>query len=373
MPTSTTPTRTSPPAGKPGLHVVALGGTIASTVTSTGGVAPQVSAEDIAAAARLDTLPDGAPQMTFRQIAQVSSGSIELDHLVAVVHEARRAAARGIDGLVLTQGTDTLEDSAFVLSLLNDSGIPVVVTGAMRNPTLPGADGPANVRAAALAALDPRLRPLPSLVVMADEIHDPTAVTKSHASSVATFGSGPSLGPLGWVSEDRVVLGHMPASLAQGFTVPAEGRQGQGSSTGDRAPAAGLRRGSVQGASGAGTDWPKVAHVEVGLHDSLDLLDALPGLGYRGVVLAGVGGGHVPAWTVEKVVELARRVPVVLASRTGSGATLERTYGYRGGEIELLDASLHSAGRLHPRKARLLLTLALHFGVPAEQAFAQFR
>ncbi|GAA4284389.1 asparaginase [Brevibacterium daeguense] len=343
----------------PTLHVIALGGTIASSSSDTsGGVQPSASADEIAAAAQLDTLPTGAPEVTFEQLAQVGSGSITLEILAEVARSARRAAARGACGIVLTQGTDTLEDSAFVLSLLNDSGIPIILTGAMRNPTLPGADGPANVRAAAIVALDPRIRQLPALAVFADEVHDPTFVRKAHTSSIAAFTSGPAAGPLGWVVEDRLQLPHIPAALAlpAEFAVP----EAPGSETSQAAEPS------------AHSPFPEVAHIEVGLGESLRWIDQLPDLGYAGAVLAGVGGGHVPASTVERVERLAGRIPVVLASRTGSGSTLAHTYGYPGAEIDLLSRGLIRGGRLDARKSRLLLTLALGAGVAPAAVFEDF-
>lgn len=93
------------------LHVIALGGTIAATNSgsdASAGVSPSVSAREIAAAAGLDTLPGGAPEVTFDQVAQVGSGSITLGMLDAVVASARQARAEGARGVVLTQGTDTL-------------------------------------------------------------------------------------------------------------------------------------------------------------------------------------------------------------------------------------------------------------------------
>ena len=333
----------NPSAAPKRILIAALGGTIASTAQATAqGVSPQASGEDIAAAAGLDTLPFPA-QLEFAQIAQTGSGSITLAMLAQVVARAKEARAAGIDGVVLTQGTDTLEETAFALSVLNDSGVPVAVTGAMRNPTLPGADGPANVRAAIIAAADPRIAMLPAVAVFADEVHDPSFVRKLHSTSVATFSSGPAAGPLGWISEDSLILAHVPATLPGIFPVTS------------------------------GTEFPQVALIEVGLGDSLALLDALPQAGYAGAVISGVGGGHVPEWAVERVRSLAARMPVVYASRTGSGRTLEKTYGYPGAEYDLLAAGCIPAGRLDARKARLLLVLALAAKVSPQQAFAYFR
>ena len=125
---------------------------------------------------------------------------------------ANSRAPTEADGIVLTQGTDTLEESAFALWLLNDSATHIAATGAMRNPTLPGADGPANVRAAALTALSSLSSELPSTLVFNDEIHDPRFVRKSHVTSTAAFSSGPVLGAIGWISEDTVRLPHRPTA-----------------------------------------------------------------------------------------------------------------------------------------------------------------
>lgn len=335
------------------LHVIALGGTIASVPQedAAAGVAPSVTAEQIAQTAQLEALdlPDGPPRVTFDQLAQVGSGSITLSHLFSVVRATRAAAAAGADGVVLTQGTDTLEDSAFVLSLLNDAGIPIVLTGAMRNPSLAGADGGANVRSAAITALDPQIRGLAqdrrlaASLVFADEVFDPATAVKAHTTSVAAFTAGHGQGPLGWVSEDRLVLPHTPAAAPAlpGWTIPDQPSE-------PGAPA-------------------RVALIEAGLDDDLALLDALPDAGYRGCVLSGVGGGHVPETTVHRIAALANRMPVVLASRTGAGAVLQRTYGYPGAEIDLLGRGLISAGTLNARKSRLALVLALEFGTDFPQ------
>lgn len=347
----------------PRLHIIALGGTIASSpqTDAATGVTPSIGAEQIAAAAHLDTLAfdDGAPLVSFEQLAQVGSGSITLHHLFDAVRSIRRAAADGADGVVLTQGTDTLEDSAFALAVLNDAGIPVVLTGAMRNPSLPGADGGANVRAAARTALDPRIkeltadRRLAAALVFADEVFDPMSVTKTHTTSVAAFRAGLGQGPLGWVSEDRLVLPHVPAAsrAVAGWSVPeVPDRSTPESREGD------------QPVPEAAPSFPRVAVIEAGLDDDLSLVEELAEAGYAGCVLAGVGGGHVPQSTVGRVAALAAEVPVVLASRTGAGATLQRTYGYPGAEIDLLGRGLVTAGTLNARKARLALILALHFG-----------
>lgn len=325
----------------PHLLIAALGGTIASTADGSGGVAPALSGAEIAAAAGLDRIwPD--LQTDFTQVAQVSSANVTLEMLFDVVELARSTDAHGI---VLTQGTDTLEETAFALSVLNDSGVPIAVTGAMRNPTLPGADGPANVRAAALTALSPLARHLPAALVFNDEIHDPRHVRKAHVSSTAAFSSGPVLGAIGWISEDVVRLPHAPQQSLTG------------------SPFAGRSRPE---------SLPPVALAEVGLGEPAETFDRLGEAGFAGLVIAGVGGGHVPEHLVPAVTRLGAQTPVVLASRPGAGASLTRTYGYVGGEIGLLEAGLIPAGVLDARKARIALTLALSHDLDPAEVFAHF-
>src|SRR5699024_7116943 len=141
----------------PHLLLTALGGTIASTANATGGVAPALGGAELAAAAGLDGIWPDLPA-DFTQVAQVSSANVTLDMLFDAGALARGCAA---DGLVLTAGSGTPEEAAFGLWLLNDSGVHIAAAGAMRDPTLPGADGPANVRAAALTALSDQVSDLP--------------------------------------------------------------------------------------------------------------------------------------------------------------------------------------------------------------------
>ena len=213
----------------------------------------------------------------------------------------------------------------------------------MRNPTLPGADGPANVRSAALTALSDQVSDLPSSLVFNDEVHDPRFVSKSHTTSTAAFSSGPILGAIGWLSEDDLRLPHAPQP--------------------PKSPFAGLPRTS---------QLSKVALAEVGMGEPEETLDLIAGSGLAGTVVSGVGGGHVPEELLPAVARLAERMPVVLASRTGSGASLHRTYGYPGGEIGLLEAGLVPAGILDARKARIVLNLALSFGLDPAEVFAHF-
>ncbi len=323
----------------PHLLFAALGGTIASTANHLGGVAPALSGAEIAAAAGLEDIWPNL-HAEFAQVAQASSANVTLDILHDVVELARTSRATG---LVLTQGTDTLEESAFALWLLNDSGVPITATGAMRNPTLPGADGPANVRAAALAVMSPGLRHLPCTLVFNDEVHDPRFARKTHVTSTAAFSSGPVLGAIGWISEERVLAPHAPRPWSSPF---------------------------------AGRDRPQrfspIALVEIGMGEDPEAVRAIAESKYAGAVLSGVGGGHIPEHLITEVEDLAQRMPLVLASRPGAGASLTNTYSYPGGEIGLLTAGLIPAGILDARKARLLLSLCLSYHLDPAEVFAAF-
>ena len=202
-----------------------------------------------------------------------------------------------------------------------------MVTGAMRNPTLAGPDGPANLLAAVRVAASREAAGLGALVVFNDEIHAARFVRKTHTSSPATFHS-PSAGPLAWIAEGR-----------PRFTFRLPAHEGTPSSTGGEVPA--------------------VALLKVTLGDDSRLIEQIETLGYVGLVVEGFGGGRVPARVAPALGDLATRIPVVLASRTGSGEALHETYGFAGSEWDLLSRGLISADVLDGLKARILLSQLL--------------
>jgi L-asparaginase len=319
--------------------VYSLGGTIASTksASSTGGVTPQLSAADLIAA--IPELRDVADvtAVTFRQMP---SGDLSFADLIELARTIEKSFDTGTDGVVVTQGTDTIEETAFALDVLVRNPRPVVVTGAMRNSTVASPDGSANVLGAVRVAASPDAKGLGTLVVFNDEIHAARFIRKTHTSNLATFQS-PSCGPLGWLVEERVRVVMRVAPLALVGTVP-------------------------EGAA------PAVALIKCSLGDDARVLDQLQTLGYKGVVVEGFGGGHVPARVVASLDKLASRMPVVLASRTGSGELLKETYGFPGSERDLLSRGLISAGVLDGPKARVLLSLILSTDVERIRARAVF-
>ncbi|MEV4533423.1 asparaginase [Asanoa sp. NPDC049518] len=318
----------------PTVAVFSLGGTIAMTTGPDGGVVPALGAADLVAA--VPGLADTGISVEvtdFRRLPGAGLGFADLTALVAA------AAATGADGIVVTQGTDTIEETAYALDLLWTRDAPLVVTGAMRNPTLAGADGPANLLAAVRVAAAREARGMGCLVVMGDEIHAARWVRKTHTTSPAAFRS-PDTGPIGLVAEGR------PRILAG--TVRHRLRIDQ--------PTATVRTGVVP----------------VVLGDDGELLRRT-GAVLDGLVVAAFGVGHVPESTVDVLTELAKAKPVVLASRIAAGPVLTHTYGYLGAEADLLRRGLIGAGALDPYKARILLHLLLaasHDRAAIEEAFA---
>jgi L-asparaginase len=309
----------------PRVALLSLGGTIAMTAThSGGGAVPDRSPEQL-----LDAVPGLAEtgiEIEPVDLRRLPGASLGFDDLSAVGAAARERLAAGADGVVVVQGTDTIEETSYWLDLTHAGPQPIVVTGAMRNPSLAGADGPANLLAAVRTAAAPQAREQGVLVVFADEIHAARRVRKTHTSSPATFQS-PTGGPLGYVVEGEP----RPLNrLTHRMVVPV---------------AAGARR-------------PRVGIITIALGDQGELL---PGLADRldGLVVAALGAGHVPDHLVGPLAALSTRIPVVLASRTGSGSVLATTYGFAGSERDLLGRGLVSAGFLDPYKARILLHAVL--------------
>ncbi|WP_036530036.1 asparaginase [Nocardia sp. CNY236] len=310
MPTAEPPRRVT---------VFALGGTIAMGATAeTGGAALSLSAEQLLAAVpgSADT-GVGVDVVDFRRVPSAALRVSDISALAAAI----RDRARDTDGVVVIQGTDTIEETAYLLDLLHAGVEPIVVTGAMRNPTLAGADGPANILAAIHTAAHPDARGQGCLVVFNDEIHAARRVRKTHTISTATFRS-PNGGPLGYLVEG---VPRFLNRLAHRTVVPAD----------------------------PGDDI-RVALVPIVLGDDGTTVRAVADH-VDGLVIAGLGGGHVPPPLVEDLEALAARIPVVLASRTAAGSVLRSTYEFAGSERDLLARGLVCAGYLDALKARILL------------------
>lgn len=322
---------------KPSIRLLSLGGTITMTRTADGTISPNLTAADLVAAVPgIETYAKIATESPFK----LPGGSLTFDHLVSIAALIDQRFSDDVDGVVVIQGTDTIEETAFVLDLLVRSDKPVVVTGAMRGAEMPGADGPANILAATLVAGSVAAKGLGALAVLNDEIHAARFVQKSHTGAPSAFTS-PSAGPLGIVSENKV---RVQMRIARTPPLPkALGRK-------DAA----------------------VALAMIGLGDDGRLLKALPGLGFQGAVIAAMGAGHVPMTHAPLLEDLARQMPVVLATRVPAGPTFTATYGFQGSESDLLSRGLISSGNLSAVKARLLLALLLMGGADRTEIAREF-
>lgn len=308
---------------KPRILILSLGGTITMVPSAGGGIAPRLGAAELVAS--VPALADVAAIEAVSPL-RVASPSLSLANLVDVARRIEAAFADGTDGAVVVQGTDTIEESAFLLDLLVAGDRPVVVTGAMRGAEAPGADGPANLLAAVRVAAAPDARGLGTLVVLNYAIHAARFVQKSHTALPSAFLS-PLAGVLGTVMEGRA---RFYVRVARNPCL----------ATADGPP-------------------KPVALVKAAMGDELHLFKLLAGSGCSGVVIEGMGAGHVHADAVPILADLAARMPVVLSSRVMTGAVFTHTYGYPGGEIDLIGHGLIPAGYLSGLKARLLLGLAL--------------
>lgn len=325
----------------PRVLLVSLGGTITMTPGAGGGIAPTLTGADLVAAVpALKDIAEVEAVSPFR----LPGASLTLSHLreVAALVEGR-LTGEDFAGAVVVQGTDTIEETAYTLDLLVGGDKPVVVVGAMRGAAAPGADGPANLLAATVAAASPALRGLGTVVVLNDTIHAARRVQKVSTHLPSAF-SSPGGGPIGHVVEDRVHLIARPARVE---------------------PIAG----------GLNQPGAPVALVTASLGDDGRILPRLPELGYGGLVVEAMGAGHVPDVLVAPLAELAAAVPVVLSTRVASGPVFTRTYDFPGSEMDLLRRGVIHGGEIGGLKARLLLSFLLGAGVTREDlpsAFARY-
>ncbi|HLT28092.1 MAG TPA: asparaginase [Zeimonas sp.] len=324
---------------RPRVLLVSLGGTITMTREAAGsGVVPTLGAAELVEA--VPALADVADVVAHSAL-RIPSASLTFDDLIHLAALLEARLGNDVDGAVVIQGTDTIEETAWFLDLMIASDAPVVVTGAMRGAQMPGADGPANLLASTIVAASEAARGLGALAVLNDEVHAARFVQKSHSALPSAFTS-PSAGPIGLVAEGRF---HCHARL-------------------DRLPRIVLPEPAPEA---------PVALVRMSLGDDGRLLRALPGLGYRGAVIEGMGAGHVAASVAPLVGELVGHMPVVLAARVAAGPAFTRTYGFAGSEIDLLARGALPSGWLGSLRARVLLKLLLRSGLSGDALAERFR
>lgn len=317
------------------IGILFTGGTISMRIDpATGSAVPALSAEDIVA--QVPELPRIA-EFEIEEFGRLPGPHVTPEHMWRM---ARRAAAwlerPDVDGLVVTHGTDTIEETAFMLDLLLTTDKPVVLVGAMRTVSDPSWDGPANLIAAVRVAASPAARGCGVMVVMDEHIFPAREVCKVHVESSGSFAT-PEFGPLGMVDGGEVVFRRRPMPRPTWHSEDAE-------------PGMRVRR----------------------LETRVDLVQAFTGMtdrplrhaiadGARGLALIAFGRGNVPPTIVPAVRDaVAAGVLVTVSSRSLAGRVSAR-YGYDGGGLQLRDAGAVLSGDLSGAQARLLQMVTLGY------------
>ncbi len=270
-------------------------------------------------------------ELEIETLLGVPSVHLSLDQALELAQRAA-AAARDGAGVVLTTGTDTLEEVAALCAFVYEAEAPIVITGANRPATGPGADGPANLLDAVAVAGARSANGLGVVVVFAGEIHAATSVRKVDSTGPTAFGS-PMTGPLGRVVEGRLWL-HVRAQRAPALAV------------------AQLKRRVEIVSPGLGDDGALLRHATA----SAD-----------GVVLVALGAGHVSQPVLDAVREAAARIPVLITCRPERSSMLVETYGFEGSEVDLRATEAICVPFLAAPAARIALLCCLGAGLDHEQ------
>lgn len=267
-------------------------------------------------------------QLSQESVLNVPSPHITLQHWLLLKTRIEKAVnEEQYDGIVITHGTDTLEETAYFLDLALNVNVPVAITGAMRSSNELGSDGLINLQSAILVALCPESRNKGVLVVMNDEIHNAKFVTKTHTTNVATFQT-PTFGPCGLIAKNRVLYFQQLTEY-------------------ERFPIQTVTRTNVQ-----------LVKAYAGM-DSF-LLEQLAHHGCNGVVIEALGAGNLPPSCLAGLDALLRAdIPVVLVSRAFNGVTQD-VYDYLGGGKQLKQQNVIFTTGLSGQKARIKLLALLN-------------
>jgi L-asparaginase len=301
--------------------VLTTGGTIAMRYDETaGGAVPQLGAADFTAA-----LPPDIPELCAEEVVNLPSSHFTLETLETIRDRVAEWIEKpDVAGVVITHGTDTMEETAYLLDLTVPGEKPIVLTGAMRTASGVGYDGYANLLAAVRVAAAPQARRLGAVVVFDDEIHAARRVTKMHTLSTATFQS-PGWGPIGRVEGGDVVVEQRPRRKL----LPWRGLE------------------------------PGVTLLELAVGAGPALLEDALARGARGIVVEALGGGRVPPWWLPAIEQARNRgLPVIIASRCPSGRVWD-AYGYPGAYRSLDELGCLFTRGINGQKARIRLMAIL--------------
>lgn len=284
-----------------------------------------------------ETNPIGVGGNIFSYIADLyvedlyhlASPQITEREMLGIKNRIEEAVKEGYDGVVVTHGTDTLEETAYYLELTLDVNIPIVITGAMRSSNEIGADGLANLRSSLVVVTDEESSDKGVLVVMNDEVHTATYVTKTHTTNVATFQT-PTFGPIGLVSKNNVIY-FQKLVKEEHYEV--------------------------------NTTEKKVYLLKAYAGMDGKLINAVCDLGADGLVIEALGAGNLPPQTVSAVRNCIKKsIPVVFVSRAFNGVTQD-VYDYEGGGKRFQQDGVIFTTGLSGQKARVKLMILLEAGI----------
>jgi L-asparaginase len=312
---------------KPKVKILATGGTIA------GAQASQAEYGYQAGAFRVEDLINAVPQMkdladiTGEQIVNIGSQDMNDEVWLKLGKRVNEVlASADTDAVVITHGTDTMEETSYFLDLVVKSDKPVVLVGSMRPATGISADGPMNLYNAVAVASDPKAKGRGVMVVINDTVHAARNVAKVNTANVEAFRS-PNRGPAAVVNTGKI----------NWFETPS----------GKRGPQSEFSIANV-------TALPRVDILYAHANMSTDLIDAAVAKGAKGIVLAGVGDGNATSQAIDKLAAAAKKgVVVVRSTRLASGLT------YRNNEVNDDKLGFVAALELNPAKSRVLLQQAL--------------
>ena len=259
------------------------------------------------------------------------SPHIQPKHMLALYQKIKEEAAN-YDGVVITHGTDTLEETAYFLDTMEVPHMPIVLTGAMRSSNELGSDGVYNYLSALRVASDDKAADKGVLVVMNDEIHAAKYVTKTHTTNVSTFQT-PTHGPLGLIMKQEIL-----------YFKTAE-------------PRVRFDLDHIQG-------LVPIISAYAGMTD--ELIDMLDLEQLDGLIIQAFGAGNIPKETAQKLESLLQKgIPVALVSRCFNGIA-EPVYAYQGGGVQLQKSGVFFVKELNAQKARLKLLIALNAGLTGQ-------
>lgn len=310
----------------PKIHILATGGTIAGSGESA--TKTNYTAGQVAISSLLDAVPqvNQIADVTGEQIVSIGSQDMTDDVWLTLANRINELLAGDCDGIVITHGTDTMEETAYFLNLTVKSDKPVVLTGAMRPSTAMSADGPLNLYNAVVTAATPASAGKGVLVAMNGLVLGAASTTKMNTVDVETF-QAPNYGALGYVLDGQVVYNGV--SLKKHTT----------SSVFD---VTGFKK------------LPKVGIVYSYSNVEEDVMDPFLNHGYEGVVHAGVGNGNFHKNLLPKLEEARKKgILVVRSSRVPTGPVTQN------GEVDDAKYTFVASEELNPQKARVLLMLAL--------------